>query len=131
MEKIKYNQKIVYLSGMITGNPYYTKQFAFFEKVFTEKGYIVINPAKLVLDWADAMNEEERWAGYVTFDLALLEHLKGMVFVFRLPTAHNSKGASMEQAFALKTGIPVIDCMEVFQDYLERMRKEREANEHD
>ena len=39
--------KIIYISGKITGDENYVKKFAEAERILTEKGFKVINPCKI------------------------------------------------------------------------------------
>ena len=116
---------IVYISGPITGNPYYKKHFALAENLLRMRGFIVINPASLVLDWADAMPDAECWAGYVSFDLALLERMKDMVQIYFLPGSNRSKGSRMEYACAIQNEIP---CRNIIDEYPNWFSKLEELN---
>ena len=106
MNENETKRHIIYLSGPITGNPYYKQQFALAEKLLRKRGYLVINPASLVLEWADAMPEAERWTGYITFDLCMLDALQNMVMIYFLPGTGHSKGSRLEYAFAVRHNIP-------------------------
>lgn len=88
---------IGYLSGPITGNKDYRRQFAKAAAVLKEMGYNVINPA--AIDAAipvECMSHEE----IMRIDLELLSTADYLV---QLPGWERSIGASCELGFALGT----------------------------
>ena len=54
--------KTIYLSGAISGNPNYRKEFAFAEKELIKRGFAVVNPA--LRDGCDT------WEEYMRADIA-------------------------------------------------------------
>ena len=91
--------KIIYLTGPISSEPDYKRVFALAHRLFAHDGHPVINPAEIVLEWADKMPEPECWAGYLTYDLAILNSISTHAIMVRLPNWGRSKGSCLEQAF--------------------------------
>lgn len=92
--------KRLYLSGAITGNPDYKKQFAEAKEKYTRPGYVVVNPAESPLD-ADAFS----WREFIRLDLVMLEMCDAIVM---LPGHEKSKGALVELNFASLIGLEII-----------------------
>jgi hypothetical protein len=90
--------KKIYLSGKITGDPYYAIKFKSAEYPLTKAGYMVVNPCLVVpancASWTEAMK------------LALREMLvcDGVAL---LPDWKNSKGAKIEERLARNIGLEV------------------------
>lgn len=121
---------IVYLSGPITGNPYYKQQFELAEKLLRKRGYLVINPASLVLEQADSLPNAECWARYIMFDLQLLETLQFKVMIYFLPNTSHSKGSNLELEFAKQHGIPYRYILADYMNWFELLKEEYCNGEH-
>lgn len=80
---------IIYLSGRITGNPRYHKEFETAEKVLSEQGHIVLNPATL----PEGLPRKK----YMPICLAMLEAADAVIM---LQGWQDSKGAQVEKAYA-------------------------------
>ena len=93
----------IYISGKITGTTDYMERFAAVEKELTEKGYAVVNPAKIN---ANLPVPETTWEDYMTVSLALLETCDE---IYMIPGWEDSVGATMEFTYALRHGIKVIN----------------------
>ena len=89
----------IYISGPITNNPDYEKQFAEAEEKLLSQGHLVINPAK---------NPGTCYKDYL--DIGLLELMKCDA-IYLLPGWKGSKGAQLEEHYATAAGlIHVMDC---------------------
>lgn len=92
---------IGYLSGPVTGNPDYKKQFAWSAKQLTRMGYDVINPAAL----SQVVPIESRSMSIMEIDMLLLSKAD---YLIQLPGWENSRGANRELGYALATGKIVV-----------------------
>ena len=89
---------IVYISGPMGGLTNYNRDsFAFAERILTDKGYQVRNPACLPDGWD--------YEDYMTIDLAMLAQCDKII---QLPGSHNSPGAKRELEKAKELGLPLI-----------------------
>lgn len=92
MEEENTNEKQtehIYISGPITGTKDYMQRFEKAEKELTEKGYSVINPAKV-----NAMlPQDATWEEYIKVSLTLLSICTG---VYMMPGWRESRGAVLE-----------------------------------
>jgi nucleoside 2-deoxyribosyltransferase len=94
----------VYLSGPISGIPDYRERFAQAARYIEHLGsFEVINPA------ATIERPEWDWSDWMLYDLALMTKADVLV---TLPGSERSPGATVERAFALGLGIPVVDLAE-------------------
>lgn len=102
--------KVVYLSGRITGNDNYKKEFACAEHFLQQMGYIVINPANL-----DEVSEGLSYEQYlrVCYQLVAIADI-----IFMVSGWHKSKGANAELSYAKSLGKKVM-----YQDYYAPFRK--------
>lgn len=86
---------IGYLSGPITGNPDYKKQFAWAAKHLERLGWDIINPAAMErVVPVSAFTYED----YMEIDLLLLSKADTLI---QLPGWENSRGANRELGYAL------------------------------
>lgn len=102
--------KIVYLSGRITDNENYRKEFACAELFLSQMGYIVINPAKL-----DEIAEGLTYEQYMQICYRLVDIAD---IIFMVSSWQNSKGARAELLYAKSLGKEV-----KYQDYYAPFRK--------
>lgn len=107
----------VYLSGPITGTLNYRRVFQGAKDVLTEKGYSVINPAKLTDVVGDSFSYDEIMA----IDLSILNRCDCLV---QLPGWENSRGANIEYGFALGTDMIILS----LEDLLNERRIERSGD---
>ena len=101
---------IGYLSGPITGNSDYEKQFAQAAEALTRKGYDVINPA--ALNQAIPLTKLS-YARIMEIDLLLLSMAD---FLVQLPGWKDSRGANRELGYALAMGLPVFTLEELLEE---------------
>jgi len=99
-EWVMETKPVVYLSGKITGNDGYKEFFAFWENIFEQGGYAVMNPAKL-----DVPGEELPWIQCIIRDLG---YLLLCDYVALLPGWEESAGARIEMMAAVRLGKPLI-----------------------
>jgi hypothetical protein len=98
--------KTIYLSGAISNNPDYRKDFA------EAEGYVehlqapiaIVNPANF------PPMEKWTWADWLLFDLRVLRDCDALLL---LPRSFGSWGCLIEQYFARGMGIPILDMSEV------------------
>ena len=96
------NQKIIYISGQITGVENYQEIFKEAE-LMLKKQYedaIIVNPAEIV--GPPGMT----WADYMSIDLVLLKHC---THIYRLDGWEYSNGAIVECNFAHALDLEVIE----------------------
>ena len=84
----------IYIAGSITGTPDYQQHFAEAERRLRDAGHVTMNPATL------ALNEGFYHAEYMHICFAMLRVCRA---VYMLDGWRDSKGATMEYEFALKT----------------------------
>lgn len=87
----------IYISGKITGNPKYKKQFAEAEFELKARGYETVNPARL----CDFMRESTTYSEYMRICFLLVEMCDAM---FMIGDWRESKGAKAEFNFARALG---------------------------
>ena len=95
---------IVYISGKISHNPDYMKDFAKAEETLKRQGYEVINPAKL----CTIMPESSSWDDYMDICKALLKKADRIAFLL---SAKDSRGAKIESEWAEKLKIPEVELL--------------------
>lgn len=103
----------IYISGAITGNENYQKDFERGEKIAALLNCIPVNPAKLSGQKFRNASPAPAWEDYMKFDIPLL---CGCQAVLMLKGWVCSKGANLEHDIASRLG------MQIF--YEERMEKE-------
>lgn len=91
-------KKIIYISGPITGVPYYWKNFEAAEEKLERSGYIVLSPAKL----PPGMTNEQ----YMRINFAMIDTADAVYF---LPGWANSQGATLERAYCEYTGKEMLE----------------------
>lgn len=85
------SENICYISGAITGvNNYYNK-FLEAEEKLKNKGFIVVNPAKM-----NAVNNLE-WSDYILCSLLMMRRC---THIYQIVDWENSKGCNIEYEFA-------------------------------
>ena len=102
--------KIVYLSGKISDNENYKKDFRCAELFLSQMGYIVLNPARLDEISNGLTYEKLMQVCYRLVDIADI--------IFMVSGWQKSKGANAELAYAKSLGKKVM-----YQDYYHPFRK--------
>lgn len=100
---------LIYISGKMTNNENYYKEFEKAEQWLILKGYTPINPARLK-DTIHGLTYEE----YMKIDYKLIELCDG---IFMIGGWQDSKGACAELSYAKSLGKKVI-----YQKYYERSK---------
>lgn len=86
----------IYISGAITGTTDYLDRFEKAEKELTEKGYVVINPAKVNA----MMPVETTYEEYMKMSMTMLDMCD---YIYMLKGWQQSRGANREYGYALGT----------------------------
>ena len=84
----------IYISGAITGTDDYMERFAKAEKELTEKGYSVVNPAKVNAQLPEDTSYEE----YMRMSFCMLDMADA---IFMIDGWEKSCGASQEYGYAM------------------------------
>lgn len=87
----------VYISGKITGNPFYKDEFALAERVIEASGCEAVNPAAEGIDGGS-------WLEYMRRDIKLLADCDG---VYMLHNWQESVGAKVEHQLAQGLGLRI------------------------
>lgn len=88
-------QKVIYISGPITGVENYKEAFEKAEQELTAAGFIVLTPTRLPKGLENAQ--------YMRIDLAMIDCADAVLF---LPAWTHSKGAMVEFAYCSYAGKP-------------------------
>ena len=91
----------IYISGAITGTDDYMERFAKAEKKLTEKGYSVINPAKVNAQLPEDTTRKE----YMKTSIAMLDMCD---IIFLMDGWQQSKGCGIEFEYAYEHGISIV-----------------------
>lgn len=93
------NKTKVYISGAITNNPNYKKDFALAEEILKKRGYEVVNPASLgeVDGWT--------WKDYMKRNIKQLMECDAILL---LDGWTKSKGATLEAIIAKNLGLKIL-----------------------
>lgn len=89
----------IYISGPITGNPEFKRDFAAAAAEIRAAGYEAINPAE------NELPEGAQWADYMRSDIRLLIDCDA---IYMLPGWRNSKGAKIEHDIAAALDIAIL-----------------------
>ena len=84
----------IYISGAITGTTDYMERFAMAEKELTDKGYSVVNPAKVNAQLPENTSYEE----YMKMSFCMLDMCDG---IYMLKGWKKSWGANREYGYAM------------------------------
>ena len=105
-------KKKIYISGPISGTNDYMERFAEAEKEMAEKGYVVINPAKVNAELPPP--PDTSYEQYMKMSLLMLSDADE---IYMMSGWEESKGAKLEFEYAKATKKPVrkqkIKCMDV------------------
>jgi hypothetical protein len=112
-------KQTVYLSGPMSGIANMNKAaFKHAEKVLTDLGYEVVNPAEFPAPTPNPGETEEMvWASYLVGDLLAIQEHRPMIAL--LPGHENSRGSCLEAIFARSIGLDVV----LFGDLVMKDRK--------
>lgn len=94
--------KRVYISGPITGTNDFRERFAAVEASLSEKGYLVLNPAKM----ADVLPEDATHSEYMRISFHLLDLCDT---IYLMKNWQNSKGANQEYGYARCKEMEIIE----------------------
>ena len=89
--------KVIFISGKVTGDPYYRGKFRLTETKLKAKGYVVLNPAYL----PEGLNTDKSMA-------ICLNMLSYADCVYMLSNWEESRGATIEHEFASYSGKEII-----------------------
>lgn len=95
------SERMIYISGKVSGTDDYMERFAKAEKELTEQGFYVINPAKMDGVLPKCCSYED----FMKIDLALLEMCEG---IYMLKGWEKSCGANREYDYALAKDMTVM-----------------------
>lgn len=87
----------IYISGGITNNPDYKRQFTRKYKELEKKGYIVLTPLFI--------NAQLRWEEYMHIDYAMIDICDA---IYMMDGWKDSQGARLEHIHAMDIGLEVI-----------------------
>lgn len=87
----------IYLAGRITGNPNYKAEFGVAERYYKDRGYIVMNPARLP--------DDMEYSDYARICAAMIDSADAVLL---MPDWEMSPGARLEKAYADYIRKPVI-----------------------
>ena len=93
----------VYISGAITDNPNFKRDFDMAQSILESAGYEVINPAHL----CEVIPNLE-WERYVSIGMDLMDYADAICI---LPNWEKSKGAGIEKMSAVQRGLVFVDIM--------------------
>lgn len=108
--------KIVYLSGKISGNQNYKKEFDAAELFLAQMGYVVINPTNILNELGKLSGRKRMRICYALIDVSEV--------VFMVSGWQKSRGANAELSYAKSLEKEV-----KYQDYYAPFRKMGESDE--
>lgn len=91
---------LLYISGPVSGVPDFEKYFNMAKEIIESYGHESLS----VLDCSAFKHDSFKWSDCMKFCIEMLEKCDGIVM---LPDWRTSVGATIEQAWAKKIGIPV------------------------
>lgn len=91
----------IYISGPMTGNPEYAKEFAKREEMLRMQGHDAVNPARI----SDIIRTDMTWEEWMSIDIGLLKVCDA---IYMMKGWQDSRGANRELGFAMGAGMKVI-----------------------
>jgi hypothetical protein len=96
-------KKLWYISGEVTGDPYFRGKFRTTERALKRRGLVVLNPVKYE-------RNGKAWAWYLKRDIRKLSYCYGLI---QLKDWTQSRGSMVEYSIALKLEMKVLSIASV------------------